>query len=156
MTRTTLLALACALAGALAPSSALAAFPYEPQGPPGDYSSYRLPADRPVPDDLTGKRVWMYASTADATSPYRGDRRELNGVRGAHIADADRQAAQAWQTTTGRPDVTIAVLDSGIEWNNDGIMADTRRKIRLNKRELPAPNANRTKALEPGVDCSTY
>jgi hypothetical protein len=51
-------------------------------------------------------------------------------VRGAHIADADRQAAQAWQTTTGRPDVTIAVLDSGIEWNNDGVTATPSRRAR--------------------------
>jgi hypothetical protein len=72
MTRTPLLAVACTLAGALAPSCALA-------------------ADRPVPDDLTDKRVWMYASTADTTSPYREDRRELNGC-----------AARTSPTPTGR------------------------------------------------------
>src|SRR4051812_22888982 len=155
MTRT--FSVAAALVATLAfATPALAAFPYEPQGPPSDYSSYRLPPDRPVPDDLSGKRVWMYASTADPTSPYQADRRELNGVRGAHIVDADRQVAQAWETTTGRPDVTIAILDSGIKWNDDGIMADTRKKIRLNKGELPVPDAARTTALEPGVDCSTY
>src|SRR4051812_22014173 len=133
-----------------------APFPPEPQGPPSDYSSYRLPADRPVPNDLEGKRVWMYASTADPTSPFQADRRELNGVRGAHVVDAQRDVPQAWHTTTGRPDVTISVLDSGIEWNDDGIMADTRDKIRLNAGELPAPDAARTTGLEPGVDCSTY
>src|SRR5256885_6869605 len=129
MTRT--FSVAAALVATLAfAAPALAAFPYEPQGPPSDYSSYRLPPDRPVPDDLSGKRVWMYASTADPTSPYQADRRELNGVRGAHIVDADRQVAQAWHTTTGRPDVTIAVLDSGIKWNDAGITADTRKQTR--------------------------
>src|SRR3954452_7685882 len=135
---------------------ALAAFPYAPQGPPSDYSSYRLPATSPVPNDLTDKRVWMYASTADPDRPYQEDKRELNGVRGAHVVDASRDADQAWTTTTGRPDVTLAVLDSGIEWNNDGIMADTRKKIRLNKGELPVPNTARTAALEPGVSCASY
>src|SRR3954451_21767945 len=135
---------------------ALAAFPYAPQGPPSDYSSYRLPSTSPVPNDLTDKRVWMYASTADPDSPYQEDKRELNGVRGAHIVDAQRDAAQAWTTTTGRPDVTIAILDSGIKWNDDGIMADTRKKIRLNKGELPVPNATRTAALEPGANCASY
>ena len=39
-------------------------------------------------------------------------------------------ATTAWMTTTGRPDVTIAVLDSGIEWNNPGAMDDLRFKLR--------------------------
>ncbi|MFL5886664.1 MAG: S8 family serine peptidase, partial [Thermoleophilaceae bacterium] len=45
----------------------------------------------------------------------------------------------AWETTTGRPDVTIAVLDSGIKWNDHNAMVDLRRKVRLNKGELPFP-----------------
>lgn len=42
---------------------------------------------------------------------------------------------RAWQTTLGRDDVVIAVLDSGIRWNQ----ADLRRKIWLNAGELPVP-----------------
>src|SRR3954464_15161324 len=155
MTRTFALALALLTSLVLA-APAFAAFPYQPQGPPNDYSSYRLPADKPVPNDLTDKRVWMYASTADPDSPYQEDKRELNGVRGAHIVEAQRDAAQAWTTTTGRPDVTLAVLDSGIKWNDDGIMADVRDKIRLNQGGLPPPDAARTAALDPSEDCSKY
>src|SRR2546421_4512302 len=100
MTRMFAVVLATAAALLAAASPALAAFPYAPQGPPDDYSSYRLPATSPVPDDLSDKRVWMYASTADPTSPLKADKRELDGVRGAHIVDADRTVPQAWTTTT--------------------------------------------------------
>ncbi len=41
----------------------------------------------------------------------------------------------AWRTTAGRPDVVIAVLDSGIEWDEWTV----RRKVALNRDELPEP-----------------
>lgn len=44
-------------------------------------------------------------------------------------------ADKAWQYTTGDPRVLIAVLDSGIKWNNTTL----RDKIYLNYRELPPP-----------------
>ena len=43
----------------------------------------------------------------------------------------------AWKLSTGRPDVVVAVLDSGIRWNR----ADLARKIALNVSELPPPPA---------------
>src|SRR5262249_21153472 len=46
---------------------------------------------------------------------------------------------KAWQVSTGRPDVAIAVLDSGIKWNDTGAMADLARKVHLNRGELPLP-----------------
>jgi len=41
----------------------------------------------------------------------------------------------AWQTTVGRPDVVIAVLDSGVNYDHE----DLRNKIWLNRGELPVP-----------------
>jgi hypothetical protein len=41
----------------------------------------------------------------------------------------------AWQRTAGRTDVTIAILDSGVQWD----AGDVRRKARLNQAELPPP-----------------
>ncbi|MDJ0789579.1 MAG: S8 family serine peptidase, partial [Myxococcota bacterium] len=41
----------------------------------------------------------------------------------------------AWQITTGRPDVVVAVLDSGIRWR----ARDLARKVALNTGELPIP-----------------
>ena len=148
---------AAAIALALAPASARAEFPFEPQSGPDAYSGYKLPPAAAVPNDLTDKRVWMYASTADPTNVLaNNDPHELGGVRGAWVVDANRTAPQAWHTTTGRPDVTIAVLDSGIKWNDLGAMRDIRLKTRISRGELPAPNAGRSVPLEPGADCAAY
>src|SRR3954451_4405354 len=88
-----------------------------------------------VPNDLDDQE-WKLAATPEAGSPYAHDPLELYGVRGAHVVDA-ADVDTAWQTTTGRTDVTIAVLDSGIKWNSESAMQDLRRKVRLNKGELP-------------------
>ena len=61
-------------------------------------------------------------------------------MRGGHVVDPNPSVDTAWQTTTGRPDVTIAVLDSGIKWNDAGAMNDLRRKTWLNSGELPVPD----------------
>jgi len=45
-------------------------------------------------------------------------------------------ADRAWQTTTGRPDVVIAVLDSGIHWGHYDLL----NKHYLHTGELPAPD----------------
>ena len=42
---------------------------------------------------------------------------------------------RAWRHTGGSPEVVIAVLDSGIEWDDRAV----RRKVHLNKAELPRP-----------------
>jgi hypothetical protein len=131
------------VAAALPAGTALAAFPY-------DY-------DGTAPSDLQGKLEWMYAATPEqGNTLVNADPRELGGVRGASIVDRDRSVATAWQTTTGRPDVTIAVLDSGIEWNDAGAMRDLRAKTRLNRGELDPPLRDRTAASEPGVECGSY
>jgi hypothetical protein len=143
---------------ALCAPPAHAEFPYNPQGTPGDYSEYRLPAGAgKTPGDLAGKLSWMYAATAapGADPAILADRRELNGIRGAHLADP-ADVDQAWRTTTGRPDVTIAVLDSGIKWNDRGAMEDIARKTRLSTGEAPVPQADRTTALVDGADCAAY
>ena len=60
------------------------------------------------------------------------------------MVDDDASRDTAWETTTGRPDVTIAVLDSGIEWDNAGAMNNLRFKTRLTKAELPVPLHDRS------------
>jgi hypothetical protein len=130
---------------ALVPAgTALAAFPwkYDPAAPPGD---------------LDGKREWMYAATPEEGNSFaNSSAQELFGVRGAHIADKDASVDTAWKTTTGRPDVTIAVLDSGIKWDDKAAMVDLRKKTRLTARELPAPRADRPASLEEGENCKKY
>ena len=100
---------------------------------------------------------WRSRSTTSAD--------ELCGIRGMSIVD--RQTTQpsgscahgaihtAWEVTTGRPDVTIAVLDSGIEWNDAAAMNDLRAKVRLNQGELPAPRHDLTTSLVAGTRCAS-
>src|SRR4051812_2905265 len=47
-------------------------------------------------------------------------------------------AAGAWKLTRGRPDVTIAILDTGIKWDRDSL----RKRIHLNAGELPKPEGS--------------
>src|SRR3954453_18410134 len=147
--------LAAVLVTIALPASALAQFPYRPQGAPDDYTKYYLPPSAPVPNDLGGKLDWMYASTPAAPGPGQPvnpltlEKRERGGVRGAVGVDRDRTASQAWATTTGRPDVTIAVLDSGIMWNNWGKpLDDVRLHVRLNKGEPPVPIDDRASSTD--------
>ena len=124
--------------------SAWAAFPYHYDGA--------------APDDLEGKTEWMYAATPEpGNTLVNADPRELGGVRGASLVDADPSVRTAWQTTTGRPDVTIAVLDSGIKWDDLGAMRDLRAKTRLNRGELEQPSTTLRKGSDPSAgDCSSY
>ena len=52
-------------------------------------------------------------------------------------------ADRAWKYTTGDPTVRVAILDTGIRWNNGGL----RKKIALNAGELPTPQ------LASGINC---
>ena len=146
--------------GVTTADSALGAFPYtRPAGDPTDFKDLFLDPGQ-VPGDLGGDD-WKYAATPE--SGYPGDPLgiDLAGVRGAHIVDPSTTPPTAWETTTGRPDVQIAVLDSGIEWNNAGAMANERFKVWLNKGELPTPNtglndAGSTTESLLGTDCAGY
>jgi len=153
------LALACAAALAAA-GTALAAVPY-PSGVT-DPSQLRLPAGE-TPPDLSGNETWMYSATAadpgvppdPAVTAVNASPAELHGVRGAHIVDADASVDAAWQVTTGRPDVAIAVLDSGIKWDDTGAMRNLRFTTHLNRGELPEPrNDGLAAPNEPGQDCT--
>jgi hypothetical protein len=77
------------------------------------------------PSDLGGR--WNYVSYVD---PAYVSVREEEWDLGSGMA-VDR----AWGITTGSTEVLIAVLDSGIQWDN----GDTRRKHHLNRGELLEP-----------------
>lgn len=57
-------------------------------------------------------------------------------------------ASGAWKLTRGRPDVAVAVLDTGIKWDREGL----RTQVRLNEGELPTPTVAGASCPTPGAD----
>ncbi len=142
--------------------AALAEFPYpggigRPESP-----SYRL-APGVTPSNFSETGDWELSATPDtsATSEAGIDKQadQLCGVRGISLVDADtveptgcaagEPVKTAFGVTTGNPDVHIAVLDSGIEWNKPSVMANEADKIWLNTAELPAPRHDLFRPLAP-------
>ncbi len=80
---------------------------------PADFASYLFVAPGTLPDDFDpgSGEAWKYAP------------------------DSGMDVVGIWEATTGRPDVVIAVLDSGIFWDE----RDLARKVALNAGELPVP-----------------
>ncbi len=72
--------------------------------------------------------------------------RYLTGPHAGKPQISGFNASGAWKLTRGRPDVTIAILDTGIKWDDPAI----RDQIHLNRGELPKPQHS------DGSTCSTY
>lgn len=89
-------------------------------------------ADPGYPNDYLGGQTWKFAIEPTGNPEVDADPTDPSS-KGMAV---DR----AWTTSTGRPDVTVAVLDSGIDWE-DG---DLRKKVRLNTGELPTPEGSDT------------
>jgi len=157
--RLTAALMGCAALCAALSAPASAEFPFTRDGAdPTDYADLFLDQGA-VPDDLGGNEFKFAATPDPSNGPQINENPvELFGVRGAHVIDDDPTISTAFTQTTGRPDVTIAILDSGIKWNDADAMNDLRRKIRLNRGELPRPVSDlpSASANEPGEDCSTY
>ena len=75
--------------------------------------------------DLFGFPSALTALTARYTEGPHAGQAQVSGFN----------AAGAWKLHRGRPDVTIAILDTGIRWSSGGV----RRQVALNAAELPAP-----------------
>src|SRR5205823_9986509 len=107
---------------------AFGAFPYSRPG--ADLANFDdLYLTSQLPSDLCGdgNEPKFSASADPSNTVINASRVELRGVRGAHVADKTppgddcsgpplhaSSKPTAWKLTLGRPDVTIAVLDSGI------------------------------------------
>ena len=117
----------------LMPAAALAEFPYPACGgcaDPSDYQDYManpVVAPPTIPSEI-GPFDFRFSSLVDPSLPATPE--ELFGVAGMSID-------LAWQITTGRPDVVVAILDSGIIYSSD-----TAGKAKLNVGELPLPEGS--------------
>jgi len=127
-----------AVAGSLTLFVALTAraeFPFRTDANRCD-SSGNPPGCIPMPNEMSGcnGEMWKFASTSVCTTDPTVliSPNELFGVSGMSVEIA-------WRLETGRPDVVIAVLDSGIKWNDLGALNDLRKKFYLNRGELPVP-----------------
>jgi hypothetical protein len=164
--------LAAALCAILAAPTASADFPYMPPGgDPHNPATWRL-APGQTPTNFGDN--WKLAATPEQSTQsnllVNPKPDELCGIRGAAVVDkhatfpagtgscvpAGSPVKTAFEQTLGRPDVVIAVLDSGIKWNDAGAMTAVRDKVHLNQGELPAPRHDLTAALVKGVACSRY
>ncbi|MHB8604411.1 MAG: S8 family serine peptidase [Thermoplasmatota archaeon] len=115
---------------------ARAEFPYPtpPAGvPPTAYADYAFLSHGMLPNEYNGSGDrWKYDSGPSGFPEVDSSPFELNGTTGMSVD-------LAWRATTGRPDVVIAVLDSGIEWDDREIA----NKVYLNPGELPLPQGCR-------------
>ncbi len=163
---------AAALLAVGATGSAAGDFPYLPKSgaDPHNPLTWKLPPGE-TPSNLNGD--WRFLATPE-TSPQSDalvnpKPAELCGIEGAGIVDPNAVAPAstscvlpgtpvktAFEQTLGRPDVVIAVLDSGIEWNNPGAMTALRDKVHLNQGELPAPRHDLSGSLVAGESCGSY
>jgi hypothetical protein len=129
-------------------------WPQPPSGQdPYEYEDYCFSSQTPDDYDPSSGDFWKY-SGGESNSLYQAmiglfnpelDRQELEGVMGAGVD-------KAWSITTGRPDVVIAELDSGIAWQDAAAMHELARKCRLNAGEIPPPEgADRWDKNQDGV-----
>lgn len=114
-------------------SVARAEFPYPSCGgcsDPSDYEAYLFnpDVDPPARPSEIGPYDFRVSSLVDPSLPATPE--ELFGVAGMSVDEA-------WKITTGRPDVIVAILDSGIVYD-----ADTAGKAALNAGELPLPQGS--------------
>ncbi|MBV9213874.1 MAG: hypothetical protein JOZ25_09545 [Actinobacteria bacterium] len=166
--------LALAIGAALLAAAAQADFPYAPGGNPHDPTTFKL-APGTTPNDFSEAGDWKYAGTPEAPSTppnplvtkVQNQQDELCGIRGMSLVDTQttqpagscvsgQPVKTAWEVSTGRPDVLITVLDSGIKWDDQGAMTELRDKVHLNQGELPAPRHDLATPLAGSTPCSSF
>ena len=142
-------ALAAGVVGAAAIPTAEATFPFRPGDDPYDYTKWHIengscavardqprPPGSDLPSNLDCRTDWKlsdYAAQpgdADYDPVVAENPQEFHGAKGPGTN-------RAWEVTTGRPDTVIAVLDSGIRWDEQ--RPNLVNKYFLNRGELPVP-----------------
>ena len=86
------------------------------------YSIYGAADDVPLPDDPKFGELWGLHNTGQP---------DPTGLSGSYDADID--APEAWTTTTGSPNVVVAVIDTGIDYKHEDLAAN----MWVNTGEIP-------------------
>ena len=73
-------------------------------------------------------QLWGFAPASTRTTAVH-----KTGPRAGQPMRSGISADVAWKTTTGRPDVPVAILDTGIQWSAESL----REQVHLNAGELP-------------------
>lgn len=165
-----LIALALSAAVAAPASAASGDFPYPSGVNRAESFQYKL-APGQTPSNFSETSNFELTGTpasGSGSAIVNQQADQLCGIRGISVTDT--QATQpagscatgpvqtAFGVSTGNPDVHIAVLDSGIEWNDPNLMANEADKVWLNTGELPAPRHDLSTPLAPlpgGKTCAT-
>jgi hypothetical protein len=125
-----------------------------------------------VPQNFSELGDWELSATPSlaplSEETVNDEANQLCGIRGISLVDAyavqpdgctaGQPVKTAFEVSTGNPDVKIAVLDSGIEWNDPGIMDSEADKIWINTASVPAPEHSLKTplaALPDGYTCQT-
>ena len=96
--------------------------------PPSPGDDLTQPQNQPNDPDYAGDwNYWSYIPPANANLVSQYERTIGSGIH----------ADEAWEHTIGDRRVLIAVIDSGIEWDNKDLV----NKMYLNRGELPVPDA---------------
>lgn len=106
-----------------------------------------------LPDNFDCEGDWKYTDHREPpglTQTYdplvSENPQEFFGVKGTGVN-------RAWEVSTGRPDVVIAVMDSGIRWEEGGSnLRDLIEKHYLNRAELPLPQVGDAPAVPNAAD----
>jgi hypothetical protein len=90
----------------------------------------------------------------DDCSQLNAQGREANRDAGDPACSqlAGVRADTAWKYATGDPRTVIAILDTGIEWQNEELV----EKVHLNVAELPQPSTSRAEPLLGAEPCQDF
>ena len=126
----------------------------DPDTPEGDCFSYfneQFGSFGFNPDSANEPTAPGARTNYDDCSQLNGQGQEANTDSGdprcAQLAGV--RADSAWKYSIGDPETVVAILDTGIEWQNEELV----EKVNLNERELPVPRIGGS-ALVDGADCA--
>ena len=120
--------------------------------PCGSYWEEQFAAFGFSPDsarDLTGNHT-AYDDCSQLDAQGREANRDAGDPECSQIAGV--RADSAWKYSIGDAETVIAILDSGIEWQEEELVT----KVHLNTAELPAPRADRGAPLAGDQPCSDF